>query len=200
MNPHFLVVGLLFFWPLVGVDPAPRRWPPSARLGFLFASVPFHAFFGVALMSSNTVIGGDFYRALALPWVTDRSPTRGSAAAWRGPPARSRCSSSSSRCSPSGRGRTSGRRGAVDRRADADGDADLVAYNAMLRRLATKMHHSSRTATKPGVNRSGRAGRTSPRNRDQRSGFSQVKRLTAGPDRASGRSTARRRQCAPIRR
>ena len=71
MNLHFLLVGLLFFWPLVGVDPAPRRWPPAARLGIVFASVPFHAFFGVALMSDNTVIGGAFYRALALPWVTD---------------------------------------------------------------------------------------------------------------------------------
>ena len=71
MNLHFLLVGLLFFWPLVGVDPSPRRWPPAARLGIVFASVPFHAFFGVALMSDNTVIGGAFYRALALPWVTD---------------------------------------------------------------------------------------------------------------------------------
>ena len=58
MNLHFLLVGLLFFWPLVGVDPAPRRLPPAARLGVVFASVPFHAFFGVALMSANSVIGG----------------------------------------------------------------------------------------------------------------------------------------------
>ncbi len=71
MNLHFLVSGLLFFWPLIGIDPAPRRLPPAARLGVLFASVPFHAFFGVALMGAGTVIGGGFYRALALPWVTD---------------------------------------------------------------------------------------------------------------------------------
>ena len=32
MNLHFLITGLLFFWPLVGVDPAPRRLPPVARL------------------------------------------------------------------------------------------------------------------------------------------------------------------------
>ena len=71
MNLHFLVIGLLFFWPLIGIDPSPRRVPPAARLGIVFASVPFHAFFGVALMSADTVIGGGFYRALALPWVTD---------------------------------------------------------------------------------------------------------------------------------
>ena len=51
-----------------------------------------------------------------------------------------------------------------DRRADADGDADLVAYNAMLRRLATDGHRSSRRATvRPGhttVSPDGRAERS----------------------------------------
>ena len=84
MNLHFLVSGLLFFWPLIGIDPAPRRLPPAARLGVVFASVPFHAFFGVALMSAGTVIGGGFYRALALPWVTDplRDQQLGGGLAW----------------------------------------------------------------------------------------------------------------------
>ncbi|HXV93810.1 MAG TPA: cytochrome c oxidase assembly protein, partial [Pseudonocardia sp.] len=36
MNVHFLIVGLLFFWPLIGVDPSPRRLPPAARLGVVF--------------------------------------------------------------------------------------------------------------------------------------------------------------------
>ena len=53
MNLHFLVIGLLFFWPLIGVDPAPRRVPP-ARLGIVFASVPFHAFFGVGVHECGT--------------------------------------------------------------------------------------------------------------------------------------------------
>ena len=93
MNMHFLLVGLIFFWPIVGVDPAPRRLPPTARLGVLFVSIPFHAFFGVAVMSANTVIGGDFYRALALPWVPIRCATSSSAAGSRGPRASSRCCS-----------------------------------------------------------------------------------------------------------
>ena len=33
MNLHFVLVGLLFFWPLIGIDPAPRRLPPG-RAGF----------------------------------------------------------------------------------------------------------------------------------------------------------------------
>jgi len=71
MNAHFLLAGYLFFWPLIGVDPAPRRLMPLGRLGIMFLSMPFHAFFGVILMSSQTVIGEQFYAQLRLPWVTD---------------------------------------------------------------------------------------------------------------------------------
>jgi putative copper resistance protein D len=136
MNVHFVLTGLLFFWPLIGVDPAPRRLPPAARLGIMFASVPFHAFFGVALMSSNTVIGESFYRALALPWVEDplRDQQLGGGLAWASGEIPlllvvivmlvqwARIDDRAARRD--------------DRRADADGDADLEAYNAMLRQLA----------------------------------------------------------------
>ena len=71
MNVHFLAVGYLFFWPLIGVDRAPVRLPPPGRLAVLLAAMPFHAFFGVALMSTDTLLGGDFYRFLALPWLPD---------------------------------------------------------------------------------------------------------------------------------
>ena len=95
MNLHFLVVGALFFWPIIGIDPAPRRLPPVARLGVVFASVPFHAFFGVALMSGKTVIGG---RLLPHPRPCPGCPTccgtSSSAVAWRGRRGSFRCSSS----------------------------------------------------------------------------------------------------------
>ena len=45
--------------------------PPLGRLALLLAAMPFHAFFGVALMSAGTVIGERFFRQLALPWVPD---------------------------------------------------------------------------------------------------------------------------------
>ncbi len=137
MNMHFLLVGVLFFWPLVGVDPAPRRWPPAARLGIVFASVPFHAFFGVALMSSNAVIGGTFYRALALPWVNDPLADQklGGGLAWASGEIPLLLVLIALLVQWSRQDERTARRD--DRRADADGDADLAAYNAMLSRLAT---------------------------------------------------------------
>ena len=137
MNLHFLASGLLFFWTLIGIDPAPRRLPPAARLGVLFASVPFHAFFGVALMGAGTVIGGAFYRALALPWVTDplRDQQAGGGLAWASGELPLLLVVIVLLVQWSRQDERSARRD--DRRADADGDADLVAYNAMLRHLAS---------------------------------------------------------------
>jgi putative copper resistance protein D len=48
---HFLVSGSLFFWPLVGADPVPGRVSHPFRILMLFATMPFHAFLGVAIMS-----------------------------------------------------------------------------------------------------------------------------------------------------
>ena len=53
---HFLAAGLLFWWPLVGLDPSRWRLPHIARLLFVFLMVPFHAFLGVAIMNSGRVL------------------------------------------------------------------------------------------------------------------------------------------------
>lgn len=137
MNAHFLLVGWLFFWPLIGIDPAPRRLPPVARLGVVFASVPFHAFFGVALMSSNEIIGGAFYRGLGLPWVPDlmRDQQLGGGLTWASGEIPLLLVIIVLLVQWSRHDERSARRD--DRRADADDDADLKAYNAMLNRLAT---------------------------------------------------------------
>ena len=37
----------------------------------VFASLPLHAFFGVVLMSMNSVLGESFYKSLQLYWHTD---------------------------------------------------------------------------------------------------------------------------------
>jgi len=136
MNLHFLLTGALFFWPLIGVDPAPRRLPAVARLGVVFASVPFHAFFGVALMATDEVIGGAFYRALALPWVSDplRDQQLGGGLAWASGEVPLLLVVVALMVQWSRVDERSARRG--DRRADGDGQVDLVAYNAMLRSLA----------------------------------------------------------------
>ncbi|WP_330276114.1 cytochrome c oxidase assembly protein [Lentzea sp. NBC_00516] len=71
MNIHFLVTGYVFYWLVIGVDRAPRVLPHLAKLGLLFAVMPFHAFFGVILMNKQTVIAEYFYRTLGLTWMPD---------------------------------------------------------------------------------------------------------------------------------
>jgi putative copper resistance protein D len=53
---HFLTAGLLFWWPVVGLDPSRWRLPHIARLLFVFLMVPFHAFLGVAILNSARVL------------------------------------------------------------------------------------------------------------------------------------------------
>lgn len=71
MTLHFLAVGSLFFYILVGVDPGPRVLAPLWRFGLLLIVMPFHAFFSIALMSTNTVLGEAYWRSLNRPYLTD---------------------------------------------------------------------------------------------------------------------------------
>ena len=71
MELHFLAVGVLFYYVLIGIDPSPRNLPSIARFGMLIVTIPFHAFFAIAVMSSSTVFAGDYWRALDRPYRTD---------------------------------------------------------------------------------------------------------------------------------
>ena len=51
LHVHFVVMGCLFFWPIIGIDPVPGRVSHPFRVLMLFATMPFHAFLGVAIMS-----------------------------------------------------------------------------------------------------------------------------------------------------
>jgi cytochrome c oxidase assembly factor CtaG len=86
MNLHFLVIGYLYYGMLVGVDRMPREVPHVAKLGLVLAAMPFHAFFGVIIMSSNRIVADMFYRELELPWTIDlpRSQYVGGGVAWAG--------------------------------------------------------------------------------------------------------------------
>lgn len=53
VHMHFLVVGILFFWPVVGLDPTVWRLNHGIRLLYVFVALPFHAFLGIALLSSK---------------------------------------------------------------------------------------------------------------------------------------------------
>ena len=71
MSVVFLATGYLFFWGLIGVDPGPRRLPFIGRLVVLLATMPFHAFFGIVMMTRTAAVGAQFYGSVAPPWVTD---------------------------------------------------------------------------------------------------------------------------------
>ncbi|WP_372907120.1 cytochrome c oxidase assembly protein [Saccharopolyspora indica] len=143
MNAHFLLVGYIFYWPVIGVDPAPRQLPPMGKVGLVFASMPFHAFFGIALMMSSTVIGGDFYRGLDLPWSTDLLADQrlGGGLAWASGEVPLVVVMLALLIQWSRADNRAARR--IDRKADADGDADLNAYNEMLKQLADKDNQRS---------------------------------------------------------
>jgi putative copper resistance protein D len=75
MHVHLVVVGALFFWPLVGVDPVPGRVAYPFRLLLVFLTLPFHAFLGVTIMGQEELIAGDWYLSLpaasGLTWLPD---------------------------------------------------------------------------------------------------------------------------------
>jgi putative copper resistance protein D len=64
LHAHLLVVGCLFLWPLVGVDPVPRRLPYGGRLLAVLVAVPFHAFVGLALVSAASPLAPGVYDSL----------------------------------------------------------------------------------------------------------------------------------------
>jgi cytochrome c oxidase assembly factor CtaG len=136
MNAHFLLVGYVFYWPVIGIDPSPRRLPHVARLGMVFASLPFHAFFGVILMGMNTVIGQEFYQRLALRWNSDLLSDQrlGGGIAWAAGELPLLIVLVALLVQWARADDREARR--QDRRADMEGDdSDHAAYNAMLKKL-----------------------------------------------------------------
>jgi putative membrane protein len=53
VHGHFFLVGCLFFWITIGLDPVARRIPYGARLALVLLTVPLHAFLGLALLSTT---------------------------------------------------------------------------------------------------------------------------------------------------
>ncbi len=61
MHVHLVLVGTLFFWPIMGIDPVPGRVGYPFRVLLVVLTLPFHAFLGVTIMSQDTLIGGRWY-------------------------------------------------------------------------------------------------------------------------------------------
>jgi putative copper resistance protein D len=137
MLAHFLVTGLLFFGPIMDQDPWPRRAGHGGRILELVVPMPFHAFFGVAVLMSTGLITRTFAdppsgwgvdtladqaTAGSIAWSFGELPTVLVLAvvlfSWMG--------------SEDRRGRRE------DRAAERDQDAELEAYNARLRALAAQ--------------------------------------------------------------
>jgi cytochrome c oxidase assembly factor CtaG len=68
VHAHFILTGCVFFWPLLGLDPLPGRWPYPGRALLMLLSVPFHTVLGLTIMQSTTLFGGDWYPSLGLTW------------------------------------------------------------------------------------------------------------------------------------
>jgi putative copper resistance protein D len=64
MHVHLVIVGALFFWPLVGIDPVPGRVAYPFRVLLVVLTLPFHAFLGVTIMGQEELIGGTWYPSL----------------------------------------------------------------------------------------------------------------------------------------
>ena len=68
---YFMVTGYLFFAMIVGVDKQLTDLPHLVRLAMVISIMPFHALFAVGIMSSRSLIGGDFYRSIDISWIHD---------------------------------------------------------------------------------------------------------------------------------
>ncbi|WP_066952800.1 cytochrome c oxidase assembly protein [Streptomyces lushanensis] len=137
MMVHFLAVGLIFFWPIMGIDPGPHRPGHLMRMLELFAGMPFHAFFGIALMmASEPMVAA--YRdppvSLGIDVLSDQNAAGGIAWAF------SEIPSVLVLVALVYQWYRSEQREAKrsDRAADRDGDKELAEYNAYLASLRAR--------------------------------------------------------------
>ncbi|MFD5075219.1 cytochrome c oxidase assembly protein [Streptomyces sp. NPDC058371] len=134
MMCHFLAVGLVFFWPIMGVDPGPHRPGYLLRMLELFAGMPFHAFFGIALMMASEPMVQTYKNppaSLGIDALADQNAAGGIAWAFSEIP--SVLVLLALLFQWYGSEQRQARR--TDRAADRDGDKELAAYNAYLAAL-----------------------------------------------------------------
>ncbi|MEU3251132.1 cytochrome c oxidase assembly protein [Streptomyces sp. NPDC006997] len=134
MMVHFFAVGLVFFWPIMGVDPGPHRPGYLMRMLELFAGMPFHAFFGIALMMASTPMVDTYAdppASLGIDALSDQNAAGGIAWAFSEIPSVLVLIALMFQWYASDQ-RQARRQ---DRAADRDGDKELEAYNAYLASL-----------------------------------------------------------------
>jgi cytochrome c oxidase assembly factor CtaG len=63
-----MVPGFVFFWTLLRVDPVPKQYAYAVSMWITGAAVIGDAFFGVAVIADQNLIGASYFHALARPW------------------------------------------------------------------------------------------------------------------------------------
>jgi cytochrome c oxidase assembly factor CtaG len=63
-----LVPGYVFFWTLLRVDPVPKEYPYGVGMWIAAAEVVGDAFFGIAVIADQTMIGAAHYHAAGYPF------------------------------------------------------------------------------------------------------------------------------------
>ncbi|MGL3807054.1 cytochrome c oxidase assembly protein [Paeniglutamicibacter sp. R2-26] len=135
MNVHFLLTGYLFALSMIGTDPVPKRAPYPLRLVILLATMSFHAFYGVSLMGSTSLIQADWFGNLGRPWGESALEDQklGAAAMWGIGEVPTLLLALGVMVAWSRDDARETKR--ADRKADRDNDAELRAYNQMFAQL-----------------------------------------------------------------
>jgi cytochrome c oxidase assembly factor CtaG len=63
-----MVPGYVFFWTLLRVDPVPKEYSYAVSMWITGAEVIGDAFFGIAVIADQNLIGAGYFHALARPW------------------------------------------------------------------------------------------------------------------------------------
>lgn len=68
LHIYMVVVGCLFFMPLLGPDPQPWKLPYPLRIVLFILTMPFHAWLGVMIMGSRHLIAEEWYVSFERSW------------------------------------------------------------------------------------------------------------------------------------
>lgn len=138
MVVHFSLAGYLFANALVGIDPGPARPSYPLRLLLLFATMGFHAFFGVTLQSGKALLVADWFGLMGRPWGPSALVDQqlGGSVAWGIGELPTLALAVAVAVAWSRDDERAARR--RDRRVDRSGDTELDEYNEMLGRLASR--------------------------------------------------------------
>ncbi len=138
MIVHFLIVGYLFVQALIGIDPVPYKLPYPFRLLLLLATMAFHAFFGLALMSGTGLLMADWFGAMGRTWgpsaLVDQQ--NGGGVAWSVGEIPTFLLAVVVAVQWSLSDKKEAKR--KDRAADRNNNAELSEYNAMLEKLSAR--------------------------------------------------------------